>query len=233
MPDGGDGGDARAVRATPSTPTQRYKKQHYPTLTKARVKAIVEFADKHRIDISKEQIFSDLGVSRSRGYRMLKTSDRRHNNDPHISERRGRPRFFRREDLQRAEEILEKCDHDGRFLTWAQLAYEIFADYEIMPSVPTIRSALGSIGYHMCVVCRKPWISQKHAERRLEWAKEALAKRPNPEDWHDVRFSDECHYNYGNDGRVFCIRRPGERLRNYCIQRNKSEDTRHLKRIHT
>ena len=65
----------------------------------------------------------------------------------------------------------------------------------------------------------KTWCSADHAQKRVQWAKSALRKRPDPEDWYNIRFSDECHYGYGPQGRTYVIRKPGERYCPDCIQR--------------
>jgi hypothetical protein len=45
-----------------------------------------------------------------------------------------------------------------------------------------------------------------------------LAKYPDPEDWRRVRFSDEVHFSFGPQGRVYILRRLGERDCPDCIQ---------------
>ena len=34
-------------------------------------------------------------------------------------------------------------------------------------------------------------------ERRIEFSHKMLQLRPNPDDWKDVRFSDEVHFGLG------------------------------------
>ena len=38
-----------------------------------------------------------------------------------------------------------------------------------------------------------------------------MALRPRPEDWHDVHFSDESHFGFGDPGRTYISRRRGAR----------------------
>ena len=45
-----------------------------------------------------------------------------------------------------------------------------------------------------------------------------LQKYPRAEDWHRIRFSDEVHFSLGPEGRVYVLRRPGERYCSDCIQ---------------
>ena len=41
---------------------------------------------------------------------------------------------------------------------------------------------------------------------------------PKAEDWYNIRFSDECHFGYGSEGKYRIIRKPGERYCQKCIQ---------------
>jgi hypothetical protein len=222
----------------PSTPTQRDELQHYPTPTKAAVRTVVDWYESRGKWVPKQRIFEHFGLSRTRRYALLYDNNaRRRQNDPYKAEPRGRPYIWNERRLDRAERLLEHSDGEAHWLTWDQLAYETLEDTEsdepATSLTKTTREALGSRNYHMCVACRKPWIGQKSAKQRYEFAHEMLKLRPYEEDWKEVRFSDECHYNYGASGRAYVIRRPGERLRACCINRGESEDTRHLKRVHT
>lgn len=221
----------------PSTPDQRKPLQHYPTPTKAAVQKTVQYLESCGIRPPKEEIFEQFGVRKTQGYAMLAESSRRHHNDPYSTENRGRIPIWNARRLDRAERILEATDTDSRFLTWDQLAFETLndtsSDEAVSSSISTTRAALGSRNYHMCIACRKPWIGKQSAKRRVAFAKQMEKNYPYEEDYKIIRFSDECHYNYGTQGRAFVIRRPGERLRSCCINRGESEDTRHLKRAHT
>ena len=46
-----------------------------------------------------------------------------------------------------------------------------------------------------------------------------LRMRPDSADWEDIRFSDECHFGYGPNGKAWIIRKPGTRYCPDCIQR--------------
>ena len=41
---------------------------------------------------------------------------------------------------------------------------------------------------------------------------------PTSEDWYNVRFSDECHFGWGPQGKIWIIRKPGQRYCQSCIQ---------------
>ncbi len=41
---------------------------------------------------------------------------------------------------------------------------------------------------------------------------------PEKDDWKHIRFSDECHFGWGQQGKLRIIRKPGERYCQDCIQ---------------
>jgi len=67
--------------------------------------------------------------------------------------------------------------------------------------------------YHKCIACRKGWCNDGLAKRRVEFARAKLDKYLLPEDWFSVRFSDECHFGWGPQGKLWIIRKLGQR---YC-----------------
>src|SRR5947207_2987938 len=50
------------------------------------------------------------------------------------------------------------------------------------------------LDYHSCIACSKSWISPHMKEQRVEFSRKMLPLRPKPDDWKDVRFSDEVHF---------------------------------------
>uniref|UniRef100_A0A8H7TK96 Tc1-like transposase DDE domain-containing protein n=1 Tax=Bionectria ochroleuca TaxID=29856 RepID=A0A8H7TK96_BIOOC len=75
--------------------------------------------------------------------------------------------------------------------------------------------------------------SEAEASRRLEYAKKALSLRPNPEDWYDVLFSDECYFGYGGQGKARIARKKGSRMEPSNLQERKQPAERDLKRLHS
>jgi hypothetical protein len=69
-------------------------------------------------------------------------------------------------------------------------------------------------------------VSARAARRRVEYARKSLEKRPDSEDWRDIRWSDEFHLSFGPEGPAMIARRPGERYRPCNLQRrdNPGED---------
>lgn len=105
---------------------------------------------------------------------------------------------------------------EARALTWAQLGMEVGLDC----SDRTIQRAMETLNYRKCVACKKFWVNERLKEKRRDWADYMLKKYPDPEDWKRVRFSDECHFGYGQIGKLRIIRKPKERYCPECIQEN-------------
>ncbi|KUJ14038.1 uncharacterized protein LY89DRAFT_152121 [Mollisia scopiformis] len=88
-------------------------------------------------------------------------------------------------------------------------------------------------GYHICKACRRPYVSEDDAPKRLQWAEDMKEKYPEKEDWHNVRFSDECHVSFGPEGMVHVIRTSKQRGLSDCIQEvRKEKDDDQQYRVH-
>ena len=66
-----------------------------------------------------------------------------------------------------------------RILNWRQLA--------TMAGISgvcdrTIQIHMQDLDYHSCIACSKSWISPHMKEQRVEFSREILPLRPNPED---------------------------------------------------
>lgn len=48
-------------------------------------------------------------------------------------------------------------------------------------------------------------------------------------DWHRVQFSDEVHFGWGPQGKLFIIRQPGQRYCQNCIQETGESDPKDIK----
>ena len=96
-------------------------------------------------------------------------------------------------DIRQMERILEEDGFYTRNLIWEQLGYEAGLDI----SGCTIACCMGTLDFHKYIACGKGWCNEKTKKRRKEYAKYWLPQYLNPEDWHHIRFSDECHERYG------------------------------------
>jgi len=66
-------------------------------------------------------------------------------------------------------------------------------------SRPTIRKALASQGVYSCVAAKKPFLTDVHRQRRLEFAKKY--KSYTIEDWKKVIWTDESSFEIGKNSR--------------------------------
>lgn len=94
------------------------------------------------------------------------------------------------------EQIIETERIAGRALAWEQLGLE--AGVEACPK--TIKNTMGTLDYRKCIACQKGWVTKEMAEGRLEYARCMLERYPEPQDWYNVRFSDEVHCWLGPSG---------------------------------
>ena len=84
-------------------------------------------------------------------------------------------------------------------------------------SLTTVRRILRRYGLRGCIALKKPFISAKNRNSRLQWAKYHL--HWSPQKWSTVLFSDEKKFNrLGSDGRVYVRRRVGEALLPNCLR---------------
>jgi len=86
--------------------------------------------------------------------------------------------------------------------------------------------------YSTCIACRKGWVSPASAKQRVTAATKALQYRPNPEDWRDIRWSDEAHFCLSPEGRPRIKRKPGERYCPDCILHQDPAETKGPDREH-
>lgn len=90
---------------------------------------------------------------------------------------------------------------------------------------------MGTLNYYKCIACWKGWVSQRLAKRRLEYTRLMLERYPYKKDWKHIRFSDEVHFGLGPQGRLWIIRRPGERYCKNCIQESTKPDEGEKKKV--
>ena len=102
-----------------------------------------------------------------------------------------------------------------RILNWRQLA--TLAGISGV-SYCTIRQHMQDLDYHSCIACDKNWMSPHMKDQRVDLSRNMLQLRPNPDDWKNVRFSDEVHFGLGPQRKLQIIQRSGERYCADCIQ---------------
>ena len=205
---------------------------HYSTPKKAKVQSICDYLDSQGTTYSHADIFKYAGVSKRTGWRILsQTRDLEPRTFHSIhKETRGRKKKISEQDLRVLEAFIEENGFDSRSLRWSELPAAAGLDLEV--SGETVRRALKQLDFRRCLACQKEYISPRLAERRKEYARTMLAKYPQPEDWHHVRFSDETHFGWGPEGKVYIIRRPWERNCPDCVVEKREPPARDLKRVH-
>lgn len=157
--------------------------------------------------------------------------DRRYNNADG-PEKRGRKSVITNQQLKEMDRIIQEEGFEARKLSWLELGFEV--GIEGVQS-RTISHAMGNtMEYSKCIACQKKWCNKSLADARKAWAKAALRYRPNPESWHNVRFSDEVHWDLGSQGSIYITRKPGERYCKDCIQirDERTENEKEMKKVH-
>ena len=82
----------------------------------------------------------------------------------------------------------------------------------------TIRQRLATCGLKAYVCRKRPFLLQKHKNRRLKWAKAHQHWTAN--DWKAVIFSNESKFNlFRSDGCCWCWRKPGEQFNDHYVRK--------------
>ena len=197
---------------------------------------IKKFLVDEGIPHSNRQIFRHEGVPEASGRKVLEAALRPNSDEPPRTEHRGHGgRRLTEDDVDLMENYLWNGGFDARALPWERLPAESGCDFTLRkpPSTRTIMRTIGHRKWRRCTVCSKGWTSKEHAEERVKGAFDALSKRPNPQDWDDVRFSDECQFSFGPERQVKVLRKAGERECPDCIQyRTQATRERSQPRVH-
>ena len=194
---------------------------HLETPQKARIRGTIDYLKAKGILYKKQDVILFYGAKLNQGrYALRSSSDRRAIHDPEASDDRGRPLLLSERDLRRIERIIKDNGQDGHHQTWDSLAYE--ADLDV--SGLTIRRAMHKRGYYDFIACSKPYSNADNSRMRKAQAVGMLSQFPNPEDWHHVRFSNECHFGWGPERRPYIIRKRGYRLHPDCVFHSEIRD---------
>ena len=129
--------------------TQNAAHPHHDSPKKAKVCGTVEAFKRRGIyngRTTKQSIFEEFGVSRSRGYAMLNNSTGADRTFHHsgMPETRGRSYKITPDEIETMERILHDADFHGRAMTWEALGHEARL-YDV--SARTIRRIMGSLDY--------------------------------------------------------------------------------------
>ncbi|KAF7915856.1 uncharacterized protein EAE98_000548 [Botrytis deweyae] len=206
-----------------------YPQQHNRTPVKAKTQAMLDGIADGIVTTFKARVFRAYNVAPRTGYRHWHDRDPRRLHDSTVrKETRGAKKTLTPRDIRAMEIMIQTEGFEARSLNWKQLGEACGLDQ----SGRTIARAMGSMGYRKCIACCKGWVTQRTAAARLQFARDMLAKYPNPEDWRRVRFSDECHWGFGPEGKYRIIRKLGQRLCPECIQLRGVEKEEHRNKQH-
>ena len=87
----------------------------------------------------------------------------------------------------------------------------------VTSSVRTVRRRLDDVGLFGRAARKRPLLTDRHRQLRLQWAKER--KNWGMDQWYKVVWSDESKFNlFGSDGRVYSKRRVGKDYLPECVQ---------------
>jgi hypothetical protein len=132
-------------------------------------------------------------------------------------------------DIRNLDRIIQE-GFEAQALTWEALGWE--AGLEV--SGDTVKRALGLMEYSKCIACQKGWVNRSLGKKRKEFAEAMKTRFPTPNSWKLVRFSDEVHFTLGPQGRMYIIRKPGERYCADCIQHQNepTPEEKDMNKIH-
>ena len=210
---------------------------HHSTPKKCRVAGTVDFLrstghlGQGRL-FTKEQVFQRNQVSHTAGYRILgqpPTLEPRtfHSN---YNETRGRKKKLDNQALIQIERCIEQGGFDGRTLSWESIPSAAGLDLEV--SARTVRRALRELNFRRCIACEKQYRSKQSKAKRVEYSRVMLERYPEPKDWWRVRFSDESHFGWGPQGKIWVLRRPWERFCPDCMVEKEAPAEKDLRRLH-
>lgn len=176
---------------------------HLQTPKKNRIKGAVEFATLKGLKISNTELALLFKVSRDQVAYALQSEDERTRRRSDL--KRTNAQKLTERDLDRVELFLRENGPEGHQLSWAELLDQF--GFEITPR--TLRDRLAKRSVFTYIAVEKPYLDEKLATLRVQWAKRMLEKYPKATDWHHVRFSDEVHFGWGPDSRKLVIRHRG------------------------
>ncbi|KAL0933239.1 HMG box protein [Colletotrichum truncatum] len=176
---------------------------HYDTPRKARLRGAYEFLEAKGLKYKKKELFSHFGVSERIGRRLLAedisdaTADRRRHNNPTFPETRGRKKLSSNEALSSSEELVDTEGFEAKRLP-----------REAMPANRDTQKACHTRGRAKRIAKQVAHIDEETATRGLQHTESALRARPLASDWHDVVFSDECHFGFADERPSHIARTP-------------------------
>ncbi|KAK6363297.1 hypothetical protein TWF730_011363 [Orbilia blumenaviensis] len=208
----------------PQTPNKIKKYAHFDTPQKAGMQAIYSYCKANGLPCTYRDVAAFYSCSTAAVHRAITGPPRRHL----INETRGHEPIISDKQLEIQTQIFEEEGFEARAITHQGITQ----DLGVEASRRTIVRSMARIQYHMCIACRVSYLTPQACRRRVEFARVMLEKYPNSEDWRRVRFSDETHFGFGPEDRVYIWRKDGERYQPKCIQHKRNSKDKDYHRLH-
>lgn len=157
-------------------------------------------------------------------------SSRMRQHNPDLQDNRGSQTKLSERDLDKIEDMIDKEGIEASSLPWVSMANEAGVEPDI--AARTLNRRAASRDLNKRIAAEVTYKSEAEATRRLEFSTKAIKLRPNPEDWHDLLFSDEVHFGYGPQHKARIARKPGTRLDPSKLQERKQPEEGDKKRLH-
>jgi hypothetical protein len=202
---------------------------HYFTSTNTKIQEVVKFCDRMSIFYFKKNVFRTFNVSHHVDWRVLnENSSRRYYNKSDLSKTRERHALVTSHKIREMKRIIKEERFETRAFIWQQLSYEVSLEC----TDRTIQTAMKTINYRKCVICRKKWVNDKTVRRRFDWVIFMLNKYSEKLHWRHIQFNDEMHFDWDSQKKLFIIRQFDERYCQDCIQKTVQSDAKDVKRHH-
>ncbi len=121
-----------------------------------------------------------------------------------------KPRVGRPKKLSKREtRTIIRMFRENRRITLVEAVALLCKDYSIKISVDALREVLKFHDMNSYIAIRKPFISSANKVQRKKWAKERVNWNINQ--WKRIVWSDECHVENDNRGRVRVWRKSNEK----------------------
>ncbi|KAI1353179.1 hypothetical protein F5Y01DRAFT_278081 [Xylaria sp. FL0043] len=116
------------------------------------------------------------------------------------------------------ERFLKDEGWKARILPWQAFPDAAGIEYDQIPCIDTIKTAMNACGWFKCVACTKFWVNSDTANVRDWFAREQLHELGlDSENYRHIRYSDEVYFKYRPEGKVNITRQRGERYCTDCI----------------
>jgi len=156
------------------------------------------------------QPFDYAGVLGRTGRRILEAESPRTSHGD-----RGHDCRLTGEEVQHIIDFAETYGFEAARMTCGGMAAEAGVSVDVHPR--TVQRHMNEEDMYKHKACQRQSLSPRNAAKREEYARKCLEHRPNPEDWRDVRWSDEFHLGFGPEGLAWVARRKVERYEPYNI----------------